>query len=286
MFKKSIYIGIACIFLVSCNFFKETETREPIARVNDSYLYKDDVANLSAEGTSAEDSLLIVNNFITRWATQLLLIDGSERNLSEAKQEEFGKLVDQYKKDLYTKAYLEALVKKGIDTTVNASEATAFYEQNKETFKLNDELIMFRYISLPLGTVDKDDISKKFVRFSKKDRKHLDSISVQFRSFSLNDSIWVKASQVSKRIPIITPENKQELLKKSNFVQLKDSLGLYLMQIKDVRLRNDYAPLAYVIPTIKQIIINKRKLDLIKQLETDITKDAIKNDQFEIYTKQ
>lgn len=286
MLKKSIYIVVASVCLSSCTFFKETDDREPIARVNDSYLYKDDVANLVAEGTSADDSILIVNNFITRWATQLLLIDGSERNLPEKKQEEFNKLVDQYKKDLYTKAYLEALVKKGIDTTVNESEATGFYEENKETFKLNDELIKFRYISLPLGTVDQDDISKRFVRFSKKDRRHLDSISVQFRSFSLNDSMWIKASQVSKKIPIINSENKQELLKKSNFVQLKDSLGLYLVQIKDVRLQNDYAPLAYVMPTIKQILINKRKLDLIKQLETDITKDAIKNDQFEIYSKQ
>ena len=85
------------------------------------------------------------------------------------------------------------------------------------------------------------------------------------------------------KIPVVNAENKKELLKKSNFIQLKDSLSLYLMQINDVLLQNDYAPLEYVRPTINQIIINKRKLELIKQLETDITKDAIKNNQFEIY---
>ena len=35
--------------------------------------------------------------------------------------------------------------------------------------------------------------------------------------------------------------------------------------------------------TIRQIVINKRKLEFIKQLEKDITKDAIKNKQFEIF---
>ena len=55
------------------------------------------------------------------------------------------------------------------------------------------------------------------------------------------------------------------------------------MQIKDVLLRNEMAPLPYVRPTINQIVINKRKLELIKKLEKDITKDAIKNKQFEIY---
>jgi hypothetical protein len=85
------------------------------------------------------------------------------------------------------------------------------------------------------------------------------------------------------KIPVINAENKKELLKKSNFIQLKDSLGLYLMQINDVLHRNDVAPIEYVMPTIKQIVINKRKLEFIKELEKDITKDAIKNKQFEIY---
>ena len=85
------------------------------------------------------------------------------------------------------------------------------------------------------------------------------------------------------KIPVLNSENKSQLLKKSNFIQLKDSLGVYLMQINDVLMRNEIAPLEYVKPTIDQIVINKRKLELIKELEKDITKDAIKNNQFEIY---
>jgi hypothetical protein len=90
-------------------------------------------------------------------------------------------------------------------------------------------------------------------------------------------------SQIAEKIPVINAENKNQLLKKSNYVQLKDSLNLYLVQVNNVRLQNDYAPLEYVKPSIKQIVINKRKLELIKQLENDITKDAIKNNQFQIY---
>ena len=112
---------------------------------------------------------------------------------------------------------------------------------------------------------------------------YLDSISVQSKGYSLNDSIRITASQITEKISVLNSENKKELLKKSNYVQLKDSLDLYLMQIKDVLSQNDLAPLEYVKPTIKQIVINKRKLELIKQLEKDITKDAIKNKQFEIY---
>jgi hypothetical protein len=77
-----------------------------------------------------------------------------------------------------------------------------------------------------------------------------------------------------------------QVLKKSNITQLQDSLGVYLVKIEDVLMTNDIAPLIYVEPTIKQIILNKRKLELIKNLEKDITKDALKNKKFEIYKNQ
>ncbi|WCO02765.1 peptidyl-prolyl cis-trans isomerase [Psychroserpens ponticola] len=283
MLKKYSVIILCVISLSSCSFFKTTDDKIPVAKVNDTYLYQDDIEALVAEGISEEDSTFVVNGFINRWATQLLLVDGAERNLSEEKQENFQKLVNQYKKDLYTKAYLEALVKKSIDTIVNADEALQVYEANKETFKLNEELVRFRYITIPNNAINEDEIKERFKRYDVDDKIYLDSISVQFKSYSLNDSLWIQTSQIVNKISALNSENKKELLKKSNFIQLKDSLDLYLVQIKDVLFQNDLAPLDYVKPTIDQIIINKRKLELIKKLETDITKDAIKNKQFEIY---
>jgi hypothetical protein len=243
----------------------------------------EDVKNVVPEGTNTQDSAAIMTSYINRWATQKLLMEGALQNLPERKQEEFSKLVEQYKNDLYTKAYLDALVKKSIDTTVSDEEALKFYEANKESYKLNDDLIQFRYISMPLNPINLDTIIKRFKRFELKDQWYLDSIAVQFKSYLLNDSIWVKLNSVIDKVPVITPDNKNQLLKKTNFLQLKDSINLYLVSVKDVKIRNEYAPLEYVNSSINQIVINKRKLELIKQLKYEITKDAIKNNQFEIY---
>ena len=269
--------------IASCNWFEPKVEGDPIARVNENYLYREDIASLIKDGTTAEDSAVIVNNYINRWATRLLLLNGAERNLSDDKMVEFNKLVDQYKSDLYTKAYMDALVSQNIDSTVSTSQANEVYEKNRETFKLNEELVKLRYINISNTAINLDEVEERFKRFDEEDKNYLDSISVQFKSFSLKDSIWVKASQVVEKIPVVNAENKKELLKKSNFVQLKDSLSLYLVQVNDVLLPDDYAPLEYVKPTVDQIVINKRKLELIKQLEKDITKDAIKNNRFEIY---
>jgi len=279
----NIFLIIILSTLFSCSYLRKEPDGIPVARVNDSYLYQEDIEAIFSEGITKEDSTLRVNNFINQWATQKLLQSGAEINLTLEKQEEYNKLVNQYKSDLFIKAYLEALVKQKIDTVVTLEESQDVYESNKETFKLNEELIKFRYINLNENMDGFQEIKERFKNFDNEDKKVLDSISIQFRAYSLNDSIWIKVDQVLANIPVLNIESKKELLKKSNFIQLQDSLGLYLMQINDVLNRNEIAPIEYVIPTIKQIVINKRKLEFIKKLEKDITKDAIKNKQFKIF---
>ena len=279
-FFLAITIGL---IVFGCDLFKKTDTRVPVARVNTSYLYEEDIKDAIANGVTGEDSILAVQNFINKWATQQLLVNGALINLSEEKQKNFNRLVAQYKNDLLSKAYLEALVKINLDTTVKDNEVVNYYENNKEAFKLNEDLIKFRYIHVDANIINLEDIKTQFKRFDQEDKSALDSIAIQFKSYSLNDSIWVKISQVIARVPAVNSENKALLLKKSNFIELKDSLGVYLMQVNDVLTRNNTAPLEYVRPTIDQIVTNKRKLELIKKLEKDITKDAIKNKEFEIY---
>ncbi|MEP3838423.1 MAG: peptidyl-prolyl cis-trans isomerase [Algibacter sp.] len=281
--RNKIYILLLFVAVCSCGFLKTSDEGSPIARVNENYLYQEDIEDLVSEDASKEDSTLLVQNFIKRWATQQLLVDGAKLNLGEDKQAAFDRLVQQYKNDLYSKAYIQALVERSVDRKVSFEEAEIYYNNNKEVFKLNEELIKFRYIHVNENIIDFENIKKKLKRYNAEDKKALDSISIQFKSYSLNDSIWIKLSQVIKKIPAVNSENRNQLLKKSNFVQLKDSLGVYLMQINDVLVRNDTAPLEYVKPTIDQIVINKRKLEFIRELEKDITKDAIKNKQFEIY---
>jgi hypothetical protein len=55
------------------------------------------------------------------------------------------------------------------------------------------------------------------------------------------------------------------------------------MEVKDLLEIGSQAPMAYALPTLKQIILNKRKLKLVNQLKSEIVDDAIKNKKFEIY---
>ena len=282
--KKAVFVLILCsVVFKSCELFVKEPTGTPVARVDETYLYKKDIKALINPGMTPEDSTVIVNGFINRWATQQLLMDGARRNIALTEQKRLDNLIDQYKTDLYSQTYKDAIVAERLDSAISDKEAEEFYKKNPSNFKLNDELLKLRYIHLGETDYNINDIKEHFRRFETDDKKYLDSLSVQFREQSLNDSVWVSKADVVAKIDPITTQNEEQILKKTDFLQLRDSLGLYLIAIKDIRLRNEEAPLSYVMPTVKQIILNKRKLELIKQLEKDITKDAIKNKQFEIY---
>ncbi|WP_324721333.1 peptidyl-prolyl cis-trans isomerase [Salinimicrobium sp. HB62] len=266
-----------------CNFLNEPEEQEVIARVNDAYLFREDIANLVSQNTSPEDSTLLVNNFINRWATQKLLLDRARINLSTKQQAEFDRLVQNYKNELYAKAYTDAIVARELDTSISTEAAEAYYRENGENFVLNENLVKLRYINITKDNKDFENIKTRFRRFNEEDKQALLDMAIHFNSYSLNDSVWVKTKQVYDKIRPLTPQDNPEFLKNKNFMQLEDSLGVYLISVEDVKLRTEQAPLEYSLPSIKQILLNKRKLELIKKLEKDITQDAIKNDKFEIY---
>ena len=56
-----------------------------------------------------------------------------------------------------------------------------------------------------------------------------------------------------------------------------------MVAIKDVLHRNDIAPKSYIIPTIRQMILHNRKLELMNEIEKTLVVDAINKKQFEEY---
>jgi hypothetical protein len=283
MRKLFLVLSIIFLFFEACDLSKSKIEGTPLARVNDTLLMVEDIDLSEFEGLSSEDSLLQIQTKLRNWATQQLLIDGATLNLEEKQQENFELLVQQYRTDLYTSAYLEALVKRNLDTSITNTELSLTYNQNKELFVLKESLLKLRYINIKSNISNADEIKRRFKRYNDNDQAILDTISIQFNSFFLNDSIWIKADQVVSKIKPLQKGFNKLLLKKPNFIQLNDSLELYLIQINEVLATGSQAPIEYVLPTLRQIIINQRKLKLVGQLKNEIVNDAIKNKKFEIY---
>ena len=278
-----VLLLLLLVFFSSCDYFKPEDKPQSIARVNDSYLFKEDIKHLIPAGTTKEDSLIIVRSFIDKWASQKLLMKAAEMNLSEERQEEFNQLIKQYKIDLYTTAYIEEMVKTTVDTIISNTELESYYNQNKDNFKTDGTLVKLRYIHLPKEHPKYQTIKSKFFDYKKTDKKFWDTYGMQFKSFVLNDSVWVEMNQIYKKLPFITYNNRTEYISQGKSIEKNDSLDVYLVKVTKVIDKNQVSPFEYIKPTLQQVILNNRKLELIKKIEKEITDDAIKNKKYEIY---
>lgn len=279
------FLPIVGVFLgcAACTFFSEDKKTTAIARVNSDYLYKEDIINLVPPGISKEDSTAIVRHFIDRWASRKLLIKVAELNLSSRKKAEFDTLIQQYKTDLYTKAYLEELVKRSTDTVIAEEELKSYYNENKDNFRTNGMLVRLRYISMDKDNPRYELIKSKFFDFRKSDKKFWETYALQLNSYAFNDSVWTELSQVYAKLRFITPDNRDEYIVPGKTIQKTEGKSAYLVKISNVIDKNQIAPYQYLRPTLKEVILNKRKLELVKKFEKEITDDAIKEKKYEIY---
>lgn len=275
------------VIIVSCQFLdiekKSTTLEKPIATVYNFHLYKKDIINLIPKELSKKDSVLIVKSIINDWAVQQLLKKKAEENLSKKENDSYVKLVEDYKQSLLVNGYKERLIKQQLDTVVSDFEIEDYYTKNSNNFRLNEELVKIKYLHFGKDLLGEKEIVKQFKSDKYNDLIALENQELNFKAINLNDSTWIKVEDVLLKIPKFKENPRGILLKKTKFIQKEDSLGLYLVAVKDVLKRNDIAPLNYITSTIKQLILHKRKLELIRDIEKTLINDAIQNENFKEY---
>ena len=276
------FLLILFLFSVSCNQFKVSK-EEVIARVGSVYLYRTDLEKELDLFINKDDSILNTRNFIDQWARNQIILQQAKINLNLEEIESLDALIDQYKIDLYSNTYKQTVLNKSIDTIISVQELDSFLIQNQSIFKLNSPLYQVRYIQLPHDNVDVNEIKRSFQRFNTEDVYFLDSLSFQFTNHILVDSVWINKSNLLSEISFLNQENLNKYLKKSQFFEIEDSLGVYLFFVKNHLMKGDIPPNEVLSPTIKNIILNQRKLKFNKQFEKDILHDAIKSKTYEIY---
>lgn len=281
----NIYL-VLILFTTSCEFlnFKDSPENEAIARVHDKYLYQSDIKDLFPENVSKEDSLAIVENYIYLWAKQKLLLYNSELNLSINK-DEFEQLVKEYREDLYINAYREAVVNQYTDTIITAKEIQNYYQTNKESFLLNEELVKLKYIVIGKEIQNPKEFIRLFTAGKQKDIEKIMENEYKLKSYHFNDSTWIRYDDIQQKLPILKKTERASILPTATLIQKQDSAGIYLIKINNILTISDIAPLNYVSSNIKQMILHKRKQELLKKIEETLVQDAIKNQQFEEFKK-
>ena len=270
------------LFFISCETIS-LNNEKAFARVGSIYLYREDIEKNVLNFKNKEDSILKVRNFIDEWASKQIILQQAVLNLDKDKIKMLQKLVKQYETELFSITYKQSIVNESLDTLISTQEIDSFMFLNKNIFKLNAPLYQVRYIELPNDNVDKNKIQRSFQRFNNEDKYFLDSLSFQFSDYIFSDSIWLNKIGLLSKIKFLNATNLEGYIKKSQFFEIQDTMGVYLFYMNNHLKKGDIPPQDFIYPNIKNIILNKRKLKFNKKFEKDILQDAIKSKYYEVY---
>ena len=276
--KQKVFILITILFS-SCSELTSIKNNKLVSRVGDHYLYESDIPDFS----SYEDSLIRKKDFIDSWARDNIFFDLSLVNLDQKSILNLDNLIEEYKRDLYINSYKDLLINSKVDSIIKDEEIDNYYNENLNTLKLNEDLIKYRFVKVPLDNNNLNKIRNGIRRYSLFDKELIDSLSFQFAEYNLNDSLWISKREFFSQVNFVNYENEKKYVKKGQLISKKDSMYVNLIFINDILDANNIAPKSYLSDRIKSIIYNRRKILLIMELNKDIISDAIKSKKYELY---
>lgn len=281
---SSLFVG--CDFIrMKKNGFGESEDRDAVARVNNTFLYQDELMGIAALGSSKEDSAARVEAYIDSWIRKELLIQEAARkiNINEAEVER--KILD-YRYSIIAYEYQSYYIKQNLDTVFDEAEIKAYYENNIDNFILKQNIVRATFIKVPKNAPKMNKLKDWIYSQDEEDRQSLKSYCLSFSvAYHLSDSTWMIFDDLVRNSPLMEIPNKVQFLKSNPYFETEDENYLYFLKVDEYRISDNVSPLEFVTDEIKNIILNKRKVELAKKLEDEVYENALEDKDFEIITQ-
>lgn len=274
---------ITLFFIVhGCSLFMEKNPEQPLARAFEHYLYPSDLGKVIPLGTNPEDSILLAKRYIETWVKDQLMEHMAEESLTE-EQMDFQKQIEEYHRSLLIFTYRQKLLEQKMDTVVTEGEILDYYEENSKNFLLDQDVIKGTFIKVPLSAPNLEQLRRWSWNSQEEDLSQIEKYCITYaEKFSDFTDTWINFSSIKMQLPMKISDPSRYLQSYSN-IETSDSLFRYLLHISDFLIEGEEAPVEMATKDITNIILNKRKIEFIRELEHRVYSDGVTRNQFEIY---
>ena len=284
-YHRSLCLLLFLGFFLSCDYLnkKQGPTSQSIARVGDNYLYIEDIAKDMPVGLSILDSGRLVDKYIDDWIKKQLLIIKANEELS-INAINIDRKVEDYRYALIMHEFEKIYIGSHLNPQVTQEEIESYYYERSENFLLKQNIVQCIFAKIPSSAPDITQIRRNIRNFPNTAIADIKNYCYQFADLSfLDDSVWIGLDELVVNTPLATMQNKTQFLEKTVYSETRDEGYIYLFRIMEYKISDQVAPLEYVKEDIENIIINKRKLALKKELHETIYEEALKTKKFEVY---
>lgn len=271
-----------CILLSACS--KQAEnTSKKIAKVGDKILYFSEIRPLMPTKLSKEDSLSFVEQYSDHWIRKQIFYLKAEKD-AKIDEQAIKSRLEEYRYALIAHEFGNQYVAQKFSDKITEAEIKTFYEKNAKEFELRQNIVKATFIKIDAASPDKEFLRKLMASQEAKDRQELQQYcSSKAVSYHLQDTTWMDFDELTRQTPLEDIPNKINFLKNNPYNETKSGEFSYLLYVKQYSISEQISPLEFVRDRIKSMILNERKSLLIKELEENLYKEALKNKDFQIF---
>jgi len=285
----ALAVAIVAFVAAGCDLIRMKNTaaeagRQPVARVNNTFLYLDELSGLVSAKTPKEDSVARVSAYINSWIHKQLLMNEAMKkiNINEAEVER--KVLD-YRYSLIGYEFQNYYISQHLDDSVSNQEIEEYYKNHLDNFILKQNIVRGTYIKVPKEAPRTNKLKTLLYSRTEKDFTELRSYCLSFATvYHLSDSTWIEFDKLALNSPLAEIPNKIQFLKSNPYYETADGQFLYFLKIDQYKISDNVSPLEFVKEDIKNIILNKRKVELAQKLEQEVYDKAVSEKDFEIYS--
>ncbi|MBK8701355.1 MAG: hypothetical protein IPN29_18140 [Saprospiraceae bacterium] len=230
-----------------------------LAEVGNKKLYAADITSIIHAGTSAEDSMRILKGLVNNWVKDQLMILEAEKNLP--KDINLNKMIDDYRSSLLLYNYESRLATEFLDTLVTVEQKKEYFNANADEFVLSESIGKYMLAKIPSNVKGLENFHKAW---KKGDKEDISDFCNEHAEYSDLDNLgWKTISQLESFLPKnFIPaswygENKD--------MRKKEKGHEYFIKIINFTKSNERPPFEYIEAKIEKVILNERKIRLLKQ---------------------
>ncbi len=283
--KRLVYLLLIPVLLqtAGCRYLTAPPEEEVIAVAFDTYLYRSELEDVISPGLSPADSLEIASQYIDNWIFQQVLLNHAAKNLPRERRD-FEKQLENYRNSLIIYEYESELIRQKLDTAVTEEQIKSFYNENSADFQLRENIVRISYVKIPLKSAQ-TPAAKKVRKLLLSDNPDDTEKLIELCDKSLfvckpADEQWLSFAELLKEFPLDVFDQEGFLAGHTSF-ETGDSLFTWFVRINEYKFRDSTSPLSLEQQNIRNIILNRRKQELINRMQHEIFQEALKNKDFE-----
>ena len=255
---------------------------EMVARVGTTYLYRSELSQSMPSGIAAQDSVNYAHTVIDKWIVGQLKQQEAEKLLSQS-QSDIERLVEEYRRSLLVHRLDQHYLDSEPCDDITDKDITTYYNSHKADFRISQPMVKGEIFVIDEKFRRREQMVKWFESSKSENREDFVELCRKNNFLHLQFDEWVTYSDFLSNLPILRTSQHEGFLANRKTQRIHHDKQYYYFRITNALRVGDTMPLEMTADNIKQILINRHRVEVLRRQEERIMNNAISSGHAKVY---